>query len=192
MTKGTVLRKLIHLCGIGIPVGAYYLPTGDFRVAAGGLFAFAVLVEVLRATRRGFRAWFSRTFGSMLIERETRGPTAATFLFAAVFLVSFLYSREVVVLCLLYLIVGDTLAYFVGMRFGRIRYPNGKSLEGTLGFVAFSVLVSLLVPGVSVFVKGTGIAIGAFLEALEKPLDDNLLLPLGSGLGMEVISKLSR
>jgi hypothetical protein len=44
---------------------------------------------------------------------------------------------------------------------------------------------------VSFLVKGTGIAIGAVLEALDKPLDDNFILPLGSGLGMEMVFRLT-
>jgi dolichol kinase len=157
----------------------------------GALLGVALLVEVLRSRSETIRSLFHRAFGSMLLDREIKGPTAATYLLLSAFLVSMFYTREVAVLCLLFLTVGDTLAFFVGSRFGRVRYPNGKSLEGSLAFVISCVLVSLLVPGVPLWIKLSGIAVGAFLEAFQKHIDDNLLLPLGSGLGMEIILRLT-
>jgi dolichol kinase len=172
-------------------LGAYYLPRPDFHIIVGALLGVAFCVEILRANVKRIQAWFIRIVGIMLLAREIKGPTAATFFLLAAFLVSIFYSKDIAVLCLLFLIVGDTLAFFAGKRFGQKRFPNGKSLEGTLAFVISSLLVSLLIPGVSFLVKGTGIAIGAILEALDKPLDDNFILPLGSGLGMEMVFRLT-
>ena len=123
-------------------MGSYYFPEQRFRFIVGVILGIAFCVEVLRAKVKRIQEMFLKAFGIMLLEREVNGPTAATFFMVAAFLVLIFYSRDIAVLCLLYLVVGDTLAFFAGKKFGRTRFSNGKSLEGTLAFVISSFLVS--------------------------------------------------
>ena len=86
------------------------------------------------------------------------------------------------------LTVGDGCAHIFGMKFGRTRLPfnKGKNLEGTI----FGFLFAFL--GAIIFVDPIraliGAAVGMLVEALPLPLNDNLTMPLASGLILALVS----
>ena len=86
------------------------------------------------------------------------------------------------------LTLGDGCAHIFGMKFGRTRLPfnKGKNLEGTL----FGFLFAFL--GAMIFVDPTraliAAAVGMLVEALPLPINDNLTMPLASGLILTLIS----
>ena len=88
------------------------------------------------------------------------------------------------------MLLGDTAAALVGRRWGRTRFPNGKSLEGVIAFVAVGTA------GFAVFLAFRGLPLGRLLpvslaaavagalaEFFEKKIhvDDNFGIPLFSG-----------
>jgi HAD superfamily phosphoserine phosphatase-like hydrolase len=86
------------------------------------------------------------------------------------------------------LTLGDGCAHIFGMKFGRTRLPfnKGKNLEGTI----FGFLFAFL--GAMIFVDPTraliAAAVGMLVESLPLPLNDNLTMPLASGLILLLIS----
>ena len=57
----------------------------------------------------------------------------STYMMASSLIVFLFFEKEVAILALLYIAVGDPLAGTLGKRFGRIKIGS-KSLEGTLAF----------------------------------------------------------
>jgi len=86
------------------------------------------------------------------------------------------------------LTLGDGCAHLFGMKFGRTRLPfnKGKNLEGT----TFGFLFAFL--GAMIFVDPTraliAAAVGMLVESLPLPINDNLTMPLASGLTLLLIS----
>ena len=86
------------------------------------------------------------------------------------------------------LTLGDGCAHLFGMKFGRTPLPfnKGKNLEGTIAGFLFAFL------GAMIFVDPTralvAAAVGMLVEALPLPLNDNLTIPLASGLTLLLIS----
>ena len=86
------------------------------------------------------------------------------------------------------LTLGDGCAHLFGTKFGRTRLPfnKGKNLEGTI----FGFLFAFL--GAMIFVDPTraliAAAVGMLVESLPLPLNDNLTMPLASGLVLTLIS----
>ena len=87
--------------------------------------------------------------------------------------------------------VGDPAAALVGRRWGRTKLVNGRSLEGTLTFVLTGILVSaplcaLVYPEVGLrlilALTGVGAVAGALAELLSSRIDDNLTIPVATGL----------
>ena len=80
------------------------------------------------------------------------------------------------------LTLGDGGAHVFGMKFGKHPLPTnkGKSVEGTIaGFVcAFLGCLFFVTPVLALIAA----AVGMLIEGLPNPLNDNLLLPLVSGL----------
>jgi len=86
------------------------------------------------------------------------------------------------------LTIGDGCAHIFGMKFGRTPLPfnKGKNLEGTLFGLLFAFLGSMIfVDPIRALIAA---AVGMLVEALPLPLNDNLTMPLTSGLTLLLIS----
>jgi dolichol kinase len=92
------------------------------------------------------------------------------------------------------MLIGDAAAALVGRKFGRTKFSNGKSLEGILAFVAFSIM-ALAVCGcifsypARLYLTGfVGIILAAAAEFHEKKLhiDDNFSIPVIVGIAMSL------
>jgi dolichol kinase len=85
------------------------------------------------------------------------------------------------------LTLGDGCAHVFGRKFGKTPLPvnKGKNLEGTIVGFLFAFL------GAMIFVDPTRAlivaAVGMLVEALPLPLNDNLTIPLASGLTLFLI-----
>ncbi len=75
----------------------------------------------------------------------------------------------------LVLAVLDGMATIFGLRYGRIRIINHKSIEGTGGAILITFLVLLFIMSP---VLAALIAVVAGLVELVSPIDDNLVIPL--------------
>jgi len=85
------------------------------------------------------------------------------------------------------LTLGDGFANIFGKKFGSVTFPfnKGKNVEGSIfGFLFASVGAMLFVDPVKAF---AGAAIGMLIECLPLPINDNLAVPLASGLVLTVI-----
>ena len=99
-----------------------------------------------------------------------------------------MFDKAVAVAALSFVIVGDTFAALIGRKFGRHRFGR-KSLEGSLGCLAGTLLVALLAPGLSLTVGLTGAVVATVVEALSNKIDDNISVPIISGLAMTLLMK---
>jgi phosphoserine phosphatase SerB len=86
------------------------------------------------------------------------------------------------------LTLGDGCAHIFGMKFGRTRIPynKGKNLEGTLfGFLFGFLGAMIFVDPVRALIAAT---VAMLVESLPSPINDNLTIPLASGLVLALIS----
>lgn len=85
--------------------------------------------------------------------------------------------------------VGDIAAALIGQTFGRTKIGN-KTIEGSLGCLVVCALtaygMNILPLSVSLF----GAFMATIFEALPIEIDDNILIPLGSGTAMLIMSTL--
>jgi len=85
------------------------------------------------------------------------------------------------------LTLGDGCAHIFGMKFGRTRLPfnKGKNLEGTIfGFLFAFLGAMIFVDPVRALIAA---AVGMLVEGLPSPINDNLTMPLASGLVLTLI-----
>ena len=106
---------------------------------------------------------------------------------AASLIVFLFFDKEIAILALMYIAVGDPLAGVVGKRYGRAKVGS-KSVEGTLAFAvgAGAAGCALIAGGLDVpyWVALGGAGVGALVELLPSPVDDNLTVPPVSGAVM--------
>jgi diacylglycerol kinase (CTP) len=151
-----------------------------------------VPLDFLRQRSVSLNQVLLKIFRGVVRRNEIHRLAGTTYLLTGVILIHLLFQGQVVSLSLLFLAFADPIASFFGIRFGRRRILNGKSLEGTLA--AFLVCVFccwLQMRGnfgtnmelvLFCFLGGW---VGALAELFViKEIDDNLTLPILSALGL--------
>ncbi len=173
-----------------------------------GLVIFAFTLDSLRLKFPAIQKKYVQYFKNLMKSSEHHSYSSIPqFLFANAILVGF-FPKEIAVLAMLFLILGDPFAAYIGSKYGRKRLFNNKSLEGALGGIILSFLIGTIFlafvsgsaeyhselslwdsSGIKLYpliILGIGSISAFILEAfsLDGILDDNLLLPLGSGIVM--------
>jgi dolichol kinase len=85
------------------------------------------------------------------------------------------FPSQTAATAVLVLSVLDGFATIIGLRYGRIRIINRKSVEGSIGAVLITILVLVfLMPPVQAVI----VAVVAGIIELGSPIDDNLVIPV--------------
>ncbi|MEO0079650.1 MAG: hypothetical protein ABIK44_03120 [candidate division WOR-3 bacterium] len=175
-----------------IPILYYLLPRNIALVVMACATSLFLLVDFARLRLTHFKDIFIVLFGSLLRRREFTSLTGGSYLMLAALagMLMFGTNRGVFIAAISFLAVGDTVAAIVGLSVGRIRVFR-KTLEGTLAGlgadIGIAYLVSIL-PGLDLPL-GIGIlgAVSAsVVEALPFEVNDNVVVPLFSGIVMMI------
>jgi len=181
ISKGEIQRKMVHLCGLAIPIG-YALTSEETALAVVLIFFLCFLsIDLLRRFHGRTASLFHKyLYGNVLREEEKTGLMGSTYYLFSALLTILFFPRPIAIVSLLILILSDTCAALVGKGIGRTRI-FGKTLEGTLAFFFCSLVIVLIYPQTD-RVSGILGALGAaVIEVLPIPLDDNLTIPFVAG-----------
>ncbi len=180
-------RKTTHMVALVIPGGYVLLGLARKEMLAIMVPITVVMVIVDIARLRRWRLWtdfWERIFGHMIRPHEKNGDfTGATYILISVCLVVAMFDKPIAVAALAFIIVGDTFAALIGRRWGRHRI-GAKSLEGSLACLISTVIVAGVVPNLAWPVGLIGAFTATVVEALPLGVDDNVSVPLLSGLVM--------
>ena len=180
-------RKLIHLSSLWIPVAIYFLSTEKAMVLFGFLTTCVLLVEYARRKSSKISRMFDRTFRASLRPAETMyggGMTGASYMMLGIFFCLF-FPLEIAVTATTILVIADTAAAIVGIKFGKTRVL-GKSLEGCAAFLlsglaALIILGNIMPHNARYLASGTAAVIAATLAELcskKLRLNDNFSIPV--------------
>jgi len=187
---GEIGRKSVHLFfGSFFILSALFIGPEFTLAATAACFAGGVLVSNLIKKGVNFPffsllvEWFERDY-----EKHLPGKGAIMFFAGslAMMLAAILLNRpEIISLALIPLVFGDGFATIIGVRYGKHQIVKGKSWEGTTaGFIASVAVLSLLLAPQ----WGIILAVAAAAMIVEiLPIDDNLTIPIISGLVLYII-----
>jgi dolichol kinase len=186
-------RKTLHLALSLAAAGVLYLlPPLEAATVLAAATAVALAVEVARRASGGFGRAFVRGLGPLLRDREAGRLTGATTLAIGYVAAATLFPGGPAVAAVLVAGVGDAAAAVVGKRWGRLRYPGGKSVEGSLVFFLVVLAIGrVLLPDAGI---APLLALAAVLTLVEAPaltVDDNLYLPPAAAAGFHAAAVLS-
>jgi dolichol kinase len=179
--RNELWRKSIHLSSLWIPLACYFLPRPIGLLLLAVVAIGVVGVDVLRIRGGAVRNLYNRILGPVLREHETLRLTGASYMLVSAVLTLFLFQNVVAAMATAYLIVGDTLAALVGKTWGRRRFINKKTMEGSLACFMACLLIGLVVPAVTWPLALIGALTATILEVLPWKFDDNITIPLGAG-----------
>lgn len=190
--RAEVARKSIHLTSLSIPV-IYYFIERDVALSILVPITFAFLtVDLLRYYHAPTAALFYKVFGFMLRKHEQDGNNkrlnGATNVLIAATLCITLFPKLIVLTSFSILIVSDTFAALIGRKFGKRKFLK-KSVEGSLAFFLFALLVVAITPKVEYspieyFIGAIASIVGTVVEAGSWKIDDNLSIPFSVGIVM--------
>ncbi|MSQ12300.1 MAG: hypothetical protein EXR48_06395 [Dehalococcoidia bacterium] len=179
-------RRAFHLVlGSLLPIIALTAPAWSAYALAGAAVALFAAGDAARLWVPAFNLWVLRRLGGLFKADEHGRLTGATYLAVAALIAFVVFPMPLAAQALLFISVGDPAASVVGSRFGRLRMGK-KSVEGTAAFLAAACGMALIGWAGGLYnplwagLLAAGVA--AAVEALPSPPDDNLTVPLVSGL----------
>ena len=192
--KNEIFRKVIHILSSVIPLSYLWLvkDKDTMLVILVALSITALVIEFLRSKTSIFSRYFNILFDFMLREKESNGRwTGATWLLLGWTITVLMFDMPIAVSALLFLSIGDSFAALAGKLYPRGRIGD-KTFSGSIVGLVFSLIVvttinQTLLPVVLLF--GAIAAMG--IELIPSKINDNLTIPIFSGLVMMIINRIA-
>ena len=192
LDPGELKRKGLHVSTFVIPL-LYLNHAVSRREASFALtlaMAVLIVIELARMQTRSFGGFFRDLFRDQLRSHEASALLGGTYEILGFLLCILAFERPVAVAACEFLVLGDAAAALVGKAIGRYRVFD-KTLEGSVACFVVCALVgwalSTYAPGLPLRVALAGALAASVFELLPIPLDDNLKIPLSSGLIMHFL-----
>jgi len=188
----TLKRGLFHIFGgLSIVVAGFLLPRIALLISLGIATAIFLTFELIRFRASTVNEWFLSNFRALLREEESSRLTGTSYMLVASIVAFLVFDRDVAIIALSFLAVGDAVATIVGKLIGKRRLL-GKTLEGDLACLFSCIATGLVFHYVGFGVPLPNILVGAasatIVEAIGLPINDNLTMPLLAGLAITLMS----
>lgn len=188
-------RKALHLLSLLIPVGLFYLGRETALYTLVPVTLTAIIIEVARARAHWAHDLVDKVFGFMMRPEEIPDVPAAvrfngaTWVLTTATVLVILFPPAVAAAAITIGLVGDAAAAVVGRRFGRLTiFGTDKTVEGSLAFVACTLPLAWIFPGVTLIAAAVGVCVGAVIEAWHPiPINDNFAVPMAAALAMILV-----
>ena len=189
--KSEFARKAIHLSNAIIPLSYYYFFPNkiDMIIILASFLIFCFFTEFYRINNLALSRIFSNWIEFMMRDEEKKGElTGATWVFAGALFTILLIPDPFNIISLLFLSFGDTFAAIIGIKFPYIKLGR-KTLSGSIaGFFACLAIGLVIDIPVTYGVIVLGAFVAMFIEILPLPVNDNVSIPIFSGLSMYFFS----
>jgi glycerol-3-phosphate acyltransferase PlsY len=183
-------RKGVHFLGLSIPIGYYFIPKNISLLILIPITLISITVDIIRLRKLPGVNTLYLILGPILRRRERFNFTGSTYiLFGSVMSILF-FNKRIAIAAISFIILGDIASALIGKTFGRIRLGRKKTLEGSLAFLLVCCLVALVVHFISGFPLWIGLVgalVATLVENLTLLVDDNVTVPLLSGLVMQLL-----
>ncbi|HSG98839.1 MAG TPA: SEC59/DGK1/VTE5 family protein [candidate division Zixibacteria bacterium] len=186
-----VWRKLLHLFALVMPIG-YFLAGTHIAIPIIALaFLVSLLVDCARLRGWTIQRLWRRWVDPIVRPREIRAFTGATFILLSAWLCPLFLDLRAAAAGMTIIILGDTAAALVGRRWGRHRYSGNRSFEGSLAFLGAALIAVWAVPGIPVVIGVIAAVTATVVEGLSTRIDDNLSVPVISGLLIHLLTRIA-
>ena len=180
-------RKIFHLLNMVIPlIHVYFIEDRmEMLIFLSLMLIFCFFIEVFRTQYFILHKFFKKYLHFMMRDSEKEGEiTGATWVFAGSLITIILIPKPFCIVALFFLAVGDTFAALVGMNYPFLKIGR-KTLSGSIACFVTCCIIGLLF---SFGLNTSTIMFGAFIATLTElssmKINDNLSIPIFSGLSM--------
>jgi dolichol kinase len=194
-----LLRKLWHISTGSI--GLYLFSATSYSQSfwaflAFGIAIFGLSMDLARTKFHKMNHLVIKIMGPLMRRSEKEGLSGLPFYALGVSLSLFFYRKEIAILSIMFLVFSDPLSSFFGVLYGKDKIMPNKSLQGAVAgfFVCYLITLFYTMNHVTIgnhiliFAVVAGV-IGSLSELISAfNIDDNLTIPVVSGLGMTVLN----
>ena len=187
---GEMKRKSVHLVAIVIPLGYCFL-SQKFAITGVALATMGFIIfDFFKIKNRTFRKLVFRFLSDMFRHKEVHYFTASAFILFSSLICILFFNRWVAVISITYIVIGDVFAAILGRLYGKHKVYGNRSLEGTLAFflsaAAFtSAMWFVPYDVIPVYYRIAGALLAALVELVIPQIDDNLSVPILSGMMLQ-------
>ncbi|MCR4440001.1 MAG: glycerol-3-phosphate acyltransferase [bacterium] len=185
-------RVLLRPGALAFPLVNLSFGQQSALLLTGAVLAISVVADLLRAHREAPAASTHRN--SYLVHPAFLGGyhlSRITAFLAACFLSILLFAPPVALAAIVFVVFGDVFAKLFGLQWGRTPLL-GKTVEGTLACLAVCLVAGLFMAEVlplSPWLLLAGALVATAGELVPLGLNDNLVVPLCSGLVMQLLRR---
>jgi phosphoserine phosphatase len=189
ISKRDIIRETIHVSGFLVPLVSAFLSLSQLFVAFLIFVVTAVYVMSELARIQGFNlpVTSTLTWSAAITPEIYEFVTSPIFFALGIMLALLVFPTPVAYGAIAIFTLGDGFATLFGRKIGKHVFPynKGKRVEGTImGFLFAFAGAWLFVGPMKALV---GAAVGMIVETLPTPINDNLTIPIASGLALMVI-----
>lgn len=194
-----LLRKLWHMTS-GSTVLYIYLRSQESQIIMAHITLCIALAgfmtDFARKKNRALNTVVLRFLGPLMRRSEREGMSGLPFYALGCSISLYFYNEHLAILSIMFLIFSDPISSFFGVLYGKDKILPNKSLQGAVaGFftcylITLFYLMNTTTIGVNILVFSiiAGL-IGAASELISAfNIDDNLTIPVLSGLGMTLLN----
>lgn len=194
-----ILRKLWHISTGSL--GLFLFITSEqsqffWACLIMGIAVAGFAADFIRNRIPAFNKFVITLMGPLMRRSEKEGLSGLPFYALGVSLSLFFYSRDIAIVSSMFLVFSDPLSSFFGVLYGKDKILPNKSLQGAVaGF--FTCYLITLFYAMNTTTLGTHLlvfsivagVIGAASELVSAfNIDDNLTIPVLSGLGLTLLN----
>lgn len=195
-----ITRKLWHMLSGLTGLMIYQRTKIEVETAATFLLilsAIAFMIEYVRLHNEKINQVLTLIMKPVMRESEKNSISGLPFYALGVSLSLFFFPERLAILSVLFLIFADPIASFFGILYGRDKILPNKSLQGSIAAFSVCYIVTLVyglihtTPSMNLLIFSivAGV-IGAISELCSQFVDDNLSIPVVSGLGLFALNLL--
>lgn len=194
-----ILRKLWHISTGSL--GLFLFINSDQSQTFWAMIILSIAIagfaaDFIRNRIPAFNSIVIKMMGPLMRRSEKEGVSGLPFYALGVSLSLFFYSRDIAIVSSMFLVFSDPLSSFFGVLYGKDKIMPNKSLQGAVaGFFTcylitlfYAMNSSTLGTHLLVFSIVAGV-IGSASELISAfNIDDNLTIPVLSGLGLTLLN----
>lgn len=188
-------RVFIRPAAFLLLVLGYRIEKTSFMLLMSVLIAIFLVLDLVRLSHRRVQRFFHDEFKfKMFKEAERKRLSSMTLFLLGVTLSYLFFENGLAIAACSFLILGDLAAKIIGMNFGKRKLFH-KTVEGTLAHLVLCIYTAYVLHVMNFVPLGVGMlgAIAATIcEALPLAINDNVSVPLFSGIVMNVVKSVIR
>jgi phosphoserine phosphatase len=186
-SKNDILREAIHASGFFVPVLAGLIGIPIVALMICVVSALYLLSELSRMNRKNLPVISAITRNAVSPAERYEFAAAPLYFAIGILITLLLFPAPVNSAAIAIFALGDSTASLFGgiMSKKPLPFNKGKTLEGSLGgfFFAFLAGTFFVSPALALI----GAAVAMIIESLPLPVNDNILIPLCTGLALLLI-----